>query len=89
VPPSSPYGPPAAEAELEQRRRAIVDLLQRELGRHAESVSAPFRTAPTLDALEGAAQGLARETVRLVSSNRMQNLSLQATAIARGEQPPQ
>jgi hypothetical protein len=42
-----------------------------------------------MDALEGAAQGLAGETVRLVSSNRMQNLSLQATAIARGEQPPQ
>ena len=89
APPPSPYGPPAGEAELEQRRQAIVDLLQRELGRHAESVSAPFRTAPTVDALEGAAQGLAGETVRLVSSNRMQNLSLQATAIARGEQPPQ
>ena len=88
-PPAGPYGGPAAEAELEHRRVAIVELLQRELGRHAESVSAPFRTAPTLDALEGAAQGLARESVRLVSSNRMQNLSLQATAIARGEQPPQ
>jgi hypothetical protein len=89
APAPAPYGTPAGEAELEQRRQAIVDLLQRELGRHSESVSAPFRTAPTVDALEGAAQGLAGETVRLVSSNRMQNLSLQATAIARGEQPPQ
>ena len=84
VPVSSPY----SDAQLEQRRQAIVDLLQRELGRHAESVSAPFRTAPTLEALQGAAQALARESVRLISPTRMQNLSLQATAIARGEQPP-
>lgn len=88
VPVSSPYGAPGGEPQLEQRRQAIVDLLQRELGRHAESVSAPFRTAPTLEALQGAAQALARESVRLVSPTRMQNLSLQATAIARGEQPP-
>jgi hypothetical protein len=88
VPTASPYGAPAAASQLDQRRQAIVDLLQRELGRHAESVSAPFRNAPTLEALQGAAQALAQETVRLISPTRMQNLSLQATAIARGEQPP-
>ncbi len=88
VPVPSPYGAPGGEAQLEQRRQAIVELLQRELGRHAESVSAPFQTAPTLEALQGAAQALARETVRLISPTRMQNLSLQATAIARGEQHP-
>lgn len=84
---SSPYGSPGGGSQLEQRRQAIVNLLQRELGRHAESVSAPFRTAPSLEALQGAAQALARESVRLISPTRMQNLSLQATAIARGEQP--
>lgn len=78
----------APDPQLEQRRQAIVELLEHELGRHAESVSTPFRTAPTVEALQGAAQALAQESVRLISPTRMQNLSLRATAIARGEQPP-
>lgn len=86
--PDSPFGAPPVDPQLDQRRQAIVDLLQRELGRHAESVSPPFKTAPTLSALEGAAQALAGQNVRLISPTRMQNLSQQATAIARGEQPP-
>ncbi|MGH7921919.1 MAG: nucleoporin [Candidatus Dormibacteraceae bacterium] len=87
APAPSPFGSAPVEAQLDGRRQAIVDLLQRELGRHAESVSAPFKTAPTIDALQGAALALATESVRLISPNRMQNLSRQASAIARGEQP--
>lgn len=90
APPPAPaaFGRGGADPQLEQRRQAIVALLEQELGRHAESVSAPFRSAPTLEALQGAAQALAQESVRLISPTRMQNLSLRAGAIARGEQPP-
>jgi hypothetical protein len=78
--------PANADPVLDERRQAIVQLLERELGKHAETVSEPFRTAPSTEALIGSAQALGSVTVRLISPARMLGLSQQATAIARGEQ---
>jgi hypothetical protein len=93
APTSQQYPPPPPEdgadgnGALEQRKRAILDLLQRQLGRHAEAVAQPFRSATTTEALIDAADGLRGAQVRLVSSSTLQSLAQEAGSIARGDQP--
>lgn len=86
-PPPPPDDGADANGALEQRRQAILDLLQRQLGRHAEAVAQPFRSASSTDALIEAADGLRGAQVRLVSSSTLQSLAQEAGSIARGDQP--
>lgn len=90
--PTQQYPPPPPDegadgnGALEQRKQAILDLLQRQLGRHAEAVATPFRSATTTEALIEAADGLRGAQVRLVSSSTLQSLAQEAGSIARGDQ---
>jgi hypothetical protein len=78
---------PRAQAQLEGRRQAIVEMVRARLGRLAGPVEQLFQPAQSIEELVAASDRVRAMQLRMVNPLTLQGISEDAGAIARGEPP--